>query len=124
MVAHNRKKEAYSPSMTDNGDNNESNSAENFVTQWFDSICEVAKSASKKTLPIKTKSTCIQRKISQYTRDLYEEKKHMQQQKNVPKKAYSRRFIAESNPGRPPLASMITKHGSSNGRGNGEDMET
>ena len=89
MVNLNSDKEAFSPNPND-CNSNESDPAENFAAQWFNSICEAAKTAAKKTLPKKSKTTCIQRKISKNTRELYEEKKRLQQKKDVHKRVFKK----------------------------------
>ena len=79
MVNLNNNKETYFPTLIVNVTNNESKSAEIFASQWSNSICETEKSEFKKTLTKNIKSTFIQRKISQYIMDFYDDKKRMHQ---------------------------------------------
>ena len=43
-------------------------------------MCEAVKTAAKKTLPRKANTTTVQRQVSQRTKDLYKEKRRLQQQ--------------------------------------------
>ena len=57
----------------------EAEAAKLHAAEWYEAMCEAVKIAAKKVLPRKAAMTPIQRQVSQHTKELFAEKKRLQQ---------------------------------------------